>query len=296
MHLTGAITVGTLSGCLGLLPGSKPKVFETVTVEDQQIVVQLADGTNADAIDLRSPSDELLDTATIGRRSTVTLPVYEERNTPYPPGDYTLVAVETNGNGESQRLDDYSLTLTSSLSVPAVQPITKDLRNGFGGDPPPVATNVQVTIENTGNLPVDISYIGFTEGVPSPNDPPSEFPQGIYPWSGPVHIAGSAQTSLKPLGAPLRYSQPYSQSPDPNAVGVPNQSASWKQLKAAHCNGSRHTATLVIQTANGAIHTSSVTFEYAGEAFRHDAGSLNYACSNVTVVEKSETTRATATK
>lgn len=292
LQLTGGLTTGALAGCLGFLSGSDPSVIENVTFDGTQMVVHLADETNADAIDLRSPSDEKLRTASVGRKSTVAFSLYKKQTIPYPPGKYTLVAVDTSGD-EPQTLTTHSLELTSSFEVTNVRPIEKDLTNNFGANTPPVASTVRVTLQNTGDLPVGITYIGFPKGVPSPNDPPSAFPQGIYPQTGPKVIAGGAQTTLEPLGPLLRYVQPFGQSPDQAAVGVPNQSASWQQIKANQCTGDQQTATLLIATANGATYTTSVTFKYGGQAFRHDAGSLNYACSNVTVVDGPTNTRTT---
>lgn len=117
LQLTGAVTTGALAGCLGFLSSSKPSVFKNVSVEGEQIVIQLTDDTNADAIDFRSPSDELLHTASIGRKSTVSFSLYKDTNTPYSSGDYTLVAVTTSGNGASQTLEKHPITLTSSFDV-----------------------------------------------------------------------------------------------------------------------------------------------------------------------------------
>jgi hypothetical protein len=113
---TSALTVGALAGCLGFLPSSQPTVIDDITFQGDKFVAHLTDGTNADAIDFRSSSGELLHTASIGRKPSVTFSLFADAHTPYLPGKYTLVAVETSGN-EPQTISKRSLKLTSSFSV-----------------------------------------------------------------------------------------------------------------------------------------------------------------------------------
>lgn len=283
--------MGALAGCLGFLSGSDPTVIKNVTFQGEQVVVHLADDTNADAIDFRSPSDELLDTASIGRKSKVTFSLYENTATPYSPGDYTLVAVETSGDGESQSLDNQSLNLTSSFSVADVRPI----KDPGSGDPP-FDGKVEITLDNTGTLPIRLAYIGFPSGVPSPNPPPSEMPaprSNYVPTSGSGHfLPVKAQSTFESRFSPL---WTRGGTPKNGAVGVPNQGASWQQIKNNHCNGEHHPATLVVVPEHGAPHKRTVTFKYGGTAARQDSHDTDYGCTNVSVVNSQPATTSTPT-
>lgn len=291
LQLTGGLAMGALSGCLGFLTGSDSSAIENVTYQGEQVVVHVADDTNADAIDFRSPSDELLDTATIGRQTKVTFSLYENTATPYSPGDYTLVAVETSGDGDSQTLEKHSLTLTSSFSVADVRPI-KDPGSGE----PPFDGKVRITLTNTGTLPIRISYIGFPSGVPSPNRSPSQTPsprQYYVPTSGTGHfVPVESQSTFESRFSPL---WTRGGTPKEGAVGVPKQSASWQQIKNNHCNGEHHPATLVVVPEQGAPHTLTVTFEYGGTAARQDSRDTDYGCTNVSVVNSQPTNTSTPT-
>lgn len=291
LQLTGGLVTGALSGCLGFLSGSNATVIKNVTYQGEQVVVHVPDDTNATAIDFRRPSDELLDTATIGRKSKVTFSLYEHTATPYSPGDYTLVAVETSGNGDSQTLDTQSLPLTSSFSVADVRPI----KDPGSGDPP-FDGKVKITLTNTGTLPVRIAYIGFPSGVPSPNRPPSKTSQprpNYVPTSGTGHfVPVESQSTFESRFSPL---WTRGGTPKNGAIGVPNQGASWQQIKTNHCNGEHHPATLVVVPEHGAPHRLTVTFKYGGTAARQRSTDTDYGCTNVSVVSTQPTNTSTPT-
>jgi hypothetical protein len=274
-----------------MLPGSTPTVIEDITFHGEKTVVHLPDDTNADAIDLRSPSGELLQTASIGRQSSITFSLYKNPITPYPPGTYTLVAVETSDGSEPQTLGKHSLELTSSFSVVDVRPIKAP-----GSGPPPFDGKVQMTIENTGTLPVKIDYIGFPNGVPSPNPPPSETPQ-----NGSNYVAMSETGHIVPVGGQATFESRFAPlwtrggMSEEGAVGVPQEGASWQHVKRTHCNGERHPATLVVVPGQGPTHRLSVTFKYAGTAARMGSYGTDYGCTNVTVVSTAPKDSSTTT-
>jgi hypothetical protein len=297
LQLTGAVTAGALAGCSGVFGESNPTVIKNVSFKSQQFVVRLKNETNADKIDLRSPSGELLRTASVGRKRKVSFPLFNDSDMPYPPGNYTLVAVETSGN-EPQRISEHSVELTSSFSALLVRPVYEDPPDdSFTSNPPPFATKVRVTIANTGKLPVGIKYIGIPEGVPSPAKPPTApGSEGFRPVDGsglpPHYVPVDGAINFQSFGAPLYYFQSSGEDIDPDAVGVPKQGASWEQIQANHCNGETYTATLVIVPVQGSKRKLSVTFKYGGKATQRSAGSTDYGCTNVSVVstERENTT------
>jgi hypothetical protein len=281
LQLAGAGTASALAGCAWILPDSTATVIEDTTFQGTSVVVHLPDDTDADAIDLRSPSDELLHTASIGRQSTVSLPLYlSATNSPRSPGEYTLVAVATSDNGESQTLDEQSLSLTSAFTVREIRPVS-DPQVGTSF---PFDAKVQLTIKNTGTLPLMIDYIGFTRGVPKPTPPPSQT-DGTSPdyrfiagEGFPIPIGGTPtfESGFAPLWT-------RGGSRTDGAVGVPKDSASWQQVKTNHCNGEQYPASLVIESGQGPTHRLTVTFKYAGTAARKGSYSTDYGCTNVTV-------------
>lgn len=284
LQLIGAVTTGALSGCLGFLSGSDPSVIENVTFDGTRMVVHLVDDTNADAIDLRSPSDKLLHTASIGRKSSVALSLTKKPYTPYPPGTYTLDAIKTDDTGSAATISTRSLELTSSIEVSNVRPMTTDQDSSGDNNPPPTAGPVHITLSNTGNLPVGIAYLGFTQGVPSPDPLPKNSIGTYSPISNKGRfLPGGAQRMFKSFGAPLRHARPPGQQPKQRAAGAPKQGASWTHIKQSYCNGEQHTATLLVVPTQGNPLKTAVTITYSGTAVRHDPLAIDYACSNVTV-------------
>jgi hypothetical protein len=255
LQLTGAGTVSALAGCAWILPGSTATVIEDLTFQGTSVVVHLPDDTAADAIDLRSPSGELLHTASIGRQSTVELSLYKYTLTPYLPGTYMLVAVDTSGS-EPQTLDKQSLDLTSSLSVADVRPIKEPDTSFY--------RKIRVSTANTGTLPVSIEYIGFPTGVPAPNPPPSATPP-----NGSQYVSLSDTGHIVPVEGQVTFESGFyplwssGASRADGAVGVPNDGASWQQVTTNHCNGEQHPATLVVP-GHGPTYRLTVTFKYAG--------------------------------
>jgi hypothetical protein len=297
LQLAGAGTVGTLMGCLGLLSGAEPTVIKDITFQDETVVVHLTDESNADAIDFRSPTDELLETASIGRKSQVEFDLHPATNRPRPPGEYTLVAVTTSGNGDSQRISTRPLTLTSAFAVSEIHPVSKPAT----GNPLPFEGKLQLTIENTGTLPLRLTYIGVPNGVPSPNPAPSETSvrkQGYTLIAGtqdPIPIGKTAtfESEVAPLWT--QGGRAMDGTIEQGAVGIPKQSASWAQVKRTHCNGEQHPATLLVIPWQGPTHRLTVTFKYAGHAARQRQRDTDYGCTNVSVVSI-ERANTTATK
>jgi hypothetical protein len=283
---TGALTAGALAGCLGFLPSSQPTVIDDITFQGDQFTVHLTDGTNVDAIDLRSPDGDLLDTVRVRRQSTVEFSLYAGVDTPYPPGRYTLVAVEMSKNGDSQRISTHPLELTMGMSITDVRTVTV-----LGGGPP----KVQVTVTNTVKLPIKIEYMGFPKGILSPAPSPEEAANSPLPayesTSGTGQIApAGTKTTFESAYSPLRSSG----KPQQGAVGVPKEGASWDQLKRNHCNGEQYQATLVVVPKYGHAHRRTVTFKYAGEADRRSFGP-GYFCTRATVVSIDRKNTSTST-
>lgn len=285
LQLAGALTAGILAGCTGMFSGSKPTVIEDITFQGERFVVHLADDTNADMIEFRSPNDEILDSASIGGKSKVTFSLLSDPNTPLEAGEYTLVAV----NGESEEtISTHQLELTSSFSIEEVRPVKQRMQSDFNANPPKTDGTVEVAIQNTGTLPVKISYIGLPKGVPDPNDPPSA--QGSAAFQTveghhrlPTLLPVDEQFAFESIASPLGYYKPAGQPSDQSAVGVPEQGASWEEIKETQCNGQQHSATVVVVPEQGSTQRLSVTFKYGGEAVRGQSFATDYECTNVTV-------------
>lgn len=299
LQLAGAGAVGTLTGCLGIFFGAEqPTVINDITFDGERVVVHLPDETTADAIEFRSPTDELLATASIGRTSTVAFSLHPATNRPRPPGEYTLVAVETGGS-EPQRLDTRPLSLTSAVAVREIRPVSKSAN----GPSLPFEGKLQLTIKNTGTLPLRLTYIGFPSGVPSPHPAPSETSvrkQGYTRIAGthnPIPIGETAtfETEFAPLWT--RGGRAMNGSLKDGAVGVPQQNATWTQVTRTHCNGEQYPATLLVIPSQGPTHRLTVTFKYAGQAARMGPRDTDYGCTNVSVVsvERTTTTATAAT-
>lgn len=297
LQFAGAGAVGTLAGCFGLFSGGQPTVIDDITFRDETVVVHLTDETNANAIDFRSPSDELLATAQIGRKSQVEFDLLPLTNRPRPPGEYTLVAITTSGNGESQRITTRPLTLTSAFAVTEIRAVSKPANE----NPLPFDGKLQLTIKNTGTLPLRINYLGIPTGVPAPNLSPAETSvrkQGYELIAGeqdPIPINGTAtfESSFAPFWT--RGSRTMNGTVKQGAVGVPEQDTTWTQVKRTHCNGEQHAATLLVIPDQGPTHRLTVTFKYAGRAARKGPREIDYGCTNVSVVSTERTTK-TATE
>lgn len=291
LQLAGGVAAGALAGCTEVLPGtnqtskptSKPTVIEDTTFEGETIVVHLKDGTDADAIDLRSPEDKLLDTAKIGRKKTVEFSLYAETDMPLAPGKYTLVAVDKSGE-EPQQLGSRTLDLTMSLSITDVR-----TKQTSGLNSPP---DVQIKIKNTGELPAKIEYIGFPKGILSPDPAPSESDSPIETYeatSGGQIVAPGSKATFQSFDTPLRSSG----KPKQGAVGVPKEGTTWEQLKANHCNGEQYSASLVVVPKYGDKHRRTVAFKYAGDVARRSAGP-GYFCTDTSVTSAETNTTDTA--
>lgn len=295
LQFTGTITIGLLAGCADYLPfaSSETTVIEDVTFEGEQAVVHLKDGTKADEIDFRSPNDELLNTVSIERKSKVTVPL-KETHSAFPPGTYSLEAVDTEEN-EPQTIDTHEIKLTSSFEVEEVRPVKHQMQSDFTPDPPETMGKVRISIRNTGTLPVRIMDLGIPEGVPDPTDPPTEQTSSIQASSPfqivstqdrlPTIIPIDEQVTFESVASPLGYYQQAGQQVDQNAVGVPEEGASWEQIKENQCNGQEHPASVVVMPEQGTQRRLSVTFKYDGEAIRGQSFDTDYECMNVTATD-----------
>lgn len=290
VQLSGTVTAGLLAGCSGLLPfsSSETTVIENVSFQGSQAVVHLEDGTNADEIDLHSPNDELLDTVSIGRKSKIGIRLRDDNNLPYAQGKYTLEAIEADGDGEPQTISTRQIELTSSFEITDIHPVKKQMQSDYTQSPPKTMGHVRISLKNTGTLPVPITYIGITKGVPHPNEPPSsQTPPGYHVVNGtnrlPIMLPSNETTTVESVGTPLGYYVSAVLRPPEEAVGVPKQGASWNQIKENQCNGQQHTAMLVVIPKQGDERRMSVTFKYGGNAVRGDAVATDYECTNVTV-------------
>ncbi len=299
LQLAGTITAGMLAGCTGFLPfsSSNQSVIEDVNYQGEQAVVHLKDGSNADTIEFRNPNDKLRDSASIGQKSDITFYLLKDPNTPLSPGEYTLVAVNTEGD-ESETISTHQLELTSSFSIEEVRPVKERMQSDFTTNPPKTDGTVEVSIQNTGTLPAKITYIGIPDGVPDPDDPPSaQGPAAYQTVQGnhrlPTLLPVDEQLAFESVATPLGYYQPAGQPTDQSAIGEPEQGASWEQIKETQCNGQQHPATVVVVPEQGSTQRLSVTFKYGGETVRGQSFATDYECTNVTVTNMETATNTT---
>ena len=133
-------------------------VFEDVGFAGSNLVVMLADGNDADRLNLISPDGSIFEQTSVVEGATqVEMQILLKSGGSYDSGEYELVAV----TGESS--DSMSIELNPEVDIVDVEPeFDEDDQNSTG--------RLFVTVENAGSGPTWIYNIGF-QNVPYPNAP-----------------------------------------------------------------------------------------------------------------------------
>lgn len=262
-HIVTALggTMVSLSGCLGLggLLGSKQTITKT-TFQPFQLAVSLREKASVNRVTLIAPNGTTVSRKSVSAgQTTVELPLVAVRNdyTPLSPGKYTI-AVGNNGETVAEK----QIELTSSWTVADAQ--TKDNRN------------LLITLKNTGDLPVKATYLGVTEGIPTPDDPPQKGAVGTPRRTNAPNrdelrqsIGSGNRATFSVYGGPLVFYK-----------GTPKQSLPQWKRKAAKCRGLTHKATLVLTVAPTGKRTYSLPITYGGTPHR---GLGSHTCAKVAI-------------
>jgi hypothetical protein len=260
--LSGA-TIG-LSGCLGGLLGLSSPTITNTTIKPFKLVVKLREEATVNQVSLISK-----DGTTVSRQSvpagqtTVSLPTVRTRNTdglasPLAPGTYEIV-VANNDKTVAQQ----DIQLKASWKLTDVQ--------AKGG------VSVEITVKNTGELPLKPTYLALTDGVPNPAKSPQE---GGY--GSPNRVNTLNRTKLREY---LGSGKHATFSPSQNGAFEFNTNPSKQNMpqweyKAVKCQGLTHNATLTVKMAPTGTRTYSVPITYTGKPVREIA---LRKCSKITV-------------
>lgn len=205
----GSIAIGTITsiaGCIGS-NGSEDgtdenDVFESVTVEETDLVVELDDAHTLDELSVIRPNGELFADTTLSAgvsRETFAL------DTDYSPGEYEVL-------GESDDEEQASISITIEPDVKLV-----DLRLGRnypdemyeGAGDRRTRTETILTLENDGTGPDAAVRLVFAGDVPGPTSDDLE-ESGIYDTES--DLGGYADAVVLPPGETVTiysYSQPF---------------------------------------------------------------------------------------
>lgn len=163
--LTTTAVAGTaaLAGCGGGggggSSGGSSAAFESVEIDGEQLVVQLA-GDTVSKVNVIGPSGEpsLGSQSVAAGASQVSFNLLQN----YQPGEHTVVAVAGEGNeigSTTQRLEP-ELKLTKVLTAEMTE--SREVSTTL------TQTSPLLQLQNTGNAPAKLSYIHF-ENVPNPS-------------------------------------------------------------------------------------------------------------------------------
>lgn len=239
----------SLSGCLNLggLLGSKPTITQT-TGQPFQLAVSLRENASVSRVNLVAPDGTTVNQTSVSAgQTTVELPLLAVRNdySPLSPGKYTIT-VGKDGKTVAQK----EIKLTTSWTVADAQ-----AKNN---------KNVRVTLKNTGDLPVKVTYLGITKGIPTPDDPPQQSTAGT-----PRRTNASNREKLRQsIGAGNRATFSVHSGPLVFYKGTPKQSLPQWERKASKCRGVTHDATLMLTVTPTGKRTYSLPVTYAGNPQR----------------------------
>ena len=257
----------SLSGCIGGLLGSNQQVITKTAFKPFKLVVSLREGASLSYVNLIAPDGTTVDRKPVSAgQTTVSFPLVASTGdyAPLSPGKYTIVAAN-----KGETLAQQDIQLKAAWNVADVRPKEK--------------RDLVITLQNTGDLPVKVKYLGVTKGVPTPNDPPQKKAIDTL-----IRINAPNRTELKQyLGNGKRATFRLTSDQLVFLKSASEQSVpQWKQ-KAAKCRGLTHKATLVLMVAPTGKRTYSVPITYRGKPLR---GLGSRLCAKVTVGNASRTT------
>jgi hypothetical protein len=253
--LSGA-TIG-LSGCLGGLLGRS--TITKTSVQPFNLVVTLREGASVSNVNLIAPNGTAVSSKRVpAGQTSVSLPLLTADVPPSPlaAGTYTIAVAN---NGETVAKQEIQLKAAWKLT---------DVRAANN------TVDVIATFKNTGKLPIRITYLGLTDGVPHPIKPPQK--RAI---AAPTrtrgertryqHLLGTGErATFSTVGSALVfYDDPSERKPQ------------WYN-KATQCRGSTHNATLAVRMTPTGTRTYSVPITYTGKPVRDIS---IRKCSTITV-------------
>lgn len=278
-----AVATGATAGCLGgflgggnnssnssATPTPEISAIEGYGADGNSLVVRVADDADTEKLDgfrLISPDgSEDVDKAELEGTNEVKLSLVNNGN-PISPGNYTVQAAYSDKN-----VDD-------SVELRAEPKVTKvKLVAGRTSQTP------QVTVTNTGMLPVKMQYVGFPDKVPSPNSPSNDVKsQGmvglerVNEGNDPLLSKGEEGTFKGSNRNPFYFkSQQKSDIPKEFQYDPSNE----QQIRNQFCNGETvDTELVVIIGGDRLTYPASITYD--GKVKIEDSGDNTFICSNV---------------
>lgn len=258
MGALGGMMVG-FSGCLGgLLGASTPAAITNTTLQPFKLIVKLHEEVKVSAVNLISPNGTTVSSKSVSAgQTTVGLPLIQATNgTPkaLAPGTYQVVVANNNKTVDQKEIQlDTLWDLTDVMAKNS-----KDM---------------VISIRNSGQLPVKLTYLGVIAGVPNPNDPPQNSSLS------PIRIDELNRDQLTQfIGNGNRATFRVPREPF-QFYAITASTPQW-QHKAVKCRGLTHEATLVLTMEPTGKRTYSVPITYGGESNRNLGGHL---CSNIAI-------------
>jgi hypothetical protein len=261
-----------LGGCLGGIFGSSsteitktPTVITKTSFTPYTLEVTLREQASVGAVNFISPNGTSVSSVPVAAgQTTVTLPLVtqERRPSPLSPGTYTLIAAN---DGDTIAQQDVQLTASWDLA---------DMQIGKK------ARTTVITLENTGHLPVKLTYLGLVKGVPSPSPPPNKFfttitPANLRKKQYQQFIGVGSHAAFLLLSDEFRF--------DPAPGKTPPR---W-QRNAAKCRGLTHEATLMVKAIPTGTRTYSLPITYGGKPT--DVSGVMSWCTKMSVGNASRT-------
>lgn len=278
---SGTLAATALAGCNAF--GSSSAIKE-ISKNTWQLTVTLQSGDVATAVNFINPNGQPVITKPISNGQTqVKLPLVQPGTDllPLHAGKYKVVAEK-----DSETVGKQTVELKRSYKLVGMKVINETSSTDFASTQEVTyATDIAVQLKNTGDVPIKLSYLGATKGVPSRVAPPGQggftdtashkrMNAGNIPLSERDYIGSGQRVPFKTDTGQLSYYE---------APGT-NQDIPWKKLKAKHCNGEKRKATLLVKgVRDSSPQRYSVTIQYGGKAIRRDVIDTDWACAQASV-------------
>ncbi len=218
-----------------------------------------------------------------GGQTTVDLPLlgrgeYRSDYLPLSEGTYSIVAAY-----DSTVVDQQPLDATISYAVTDIRPLSTEIlnKNGNGEDNyrTTASTDLAVTIKNTGNVPLKLTQMDLTEGVPEPISQSGTHLNRVdedidVEWAHYVGVDSNA--TFETRDSPLSY-------PGTETWGTPPDVAEHWKTPSNQCQGKTKPATLVLDIQHLGQQRHTVPITYTGEPIKPSLTDTDWACKTVTV-------------
>jgi hypothetical protein len=243
---------------------STPSTITNTSIKSFKLVVKLREEATVNQVNLIAPNGTAVNRQFVpSGQTTVSLLTVQTRNTegvtsPLASGTYEIVAANNDNTVARQEIQ-----LKASWELTDIQ-----AKAGVG---------VEVTLKNTGELPLKPTYLALTDGVPNPA---KSLQEGGY--GSPNRETALNRTKLKEY---LGRGKHATFSPTQNGAFEFDTSPSKQNMprweyKAAQCQGLTHNATLIVRMAPTGTRTYAVPITYTGNPVREIA---LRKCSKITI-------------